>query len=60
MEKFTEETKTTPKTGKKTANPSKVSSTEDPLEEIPDFDGETGEILEEFSFFEGNTTNIKE
>ena len=57
---FAAETKTPPKTAKKTANPDKVASTEYPAEEIPDFDEETGEILEEFSFFEGNTTNIKE
>lgn len=57
---FTEETKTPPKTGKKTANPDELTSTEYPAEEIPNFDEETGEVLEEFSFFEGNTTNIKE
>ena len=57
---FTEETKTTPKTAKKTANPDELTSTEYPEEEIPDFDKETGEVVEEFSFFEGNTTNIKE
>jgi recombination protein RecT len=57
---FTEETKTTPKTAKKTANPDELASTEYPADEIPDFDEETGEVLEEFSFFEGNTTNIKE
>lgn len=57
---FTEETKTHPKTAKKTANPDELASTEYPAEEIPNFDEETGEVLEEFSFFEGNTTNIKE
>lgn len=57
---FTEESKTPPKTAKKTANPDKVVSTEYPADEIPNFDEETGEVLEEFSFFEGNTTNIKE
>lgn len=57
---FTAETKTTPKTGKKTANPDELASTEYPAEEIPNFDEETGEVLEEISFFEGNTTNIKE
>lgn len=57
---FTEETKTTTKTAKKTANPSKVASTEYPEDKIPNFDEETGEVLEELSFFEGNTTNIKE
>lgn len=57
---FTEETKTTPKTARKTANPGKVAPNEYPADEIPNFDEETGEVLEEFSFFEGNTTNIKE
>ena len=57
---FTAETKTTPKTGKKTANPDELASTEHPAKEIPSFDEETGEVLEEFSFFEGNTTNVKE
>ena len=37
-----------------------TTATSYPADEIPDFDGETGEVLEEFSFFEGNTTNIKE
>lgn len=31
-----------------------------PEDEIPDFDQEPGEVLEEISLFEGNTTNIKE
>ena len=57
---FTTETKTTSKTGKKTANPDELVSTEYPAKEIPNFDEETGEVLEELSFFEGNTTNIKE
>lgn len=57
---FTAETKTTPKTGKKTANPDELASTEYPAEEIPDFDEETGEVFEEISLLEGNTTNIKE
>ena len=57
---ITEEAKTPPKTAEKTANPDELVSTEYPAEEIPDFDEETGEVLEEFSFFEGNTTNIKE
>lgn len=60
MENFIEETKTPPKTAKKTANPGRVAPNEYPADEIPDFDEETGEVLEEFSFFEGNTTNIKE
>ena len=57
---FTAETKTTPKTGKKTANPDELASTEYPADEIPDFDEETGEVLEEVSLFEGNTINVKE
>lgn len=57
---FTAETKTPPKTAKKTANPGKVAPNEYPADEIPNFDEETGEVLEEFSLFEGNTTNIKE
>lgn len=57
---FTEETKIPPKTAKKTANPDKVASTEYPADEIPDFDEETGEVLEEISLFEGNTINVKE
>ncbi|PWG36841.1 hypothetical protein, partial [Listeria monocytogenes] len=57
---ITEGTKTTPKTAEKTANPDELASTEYPADEIPDFDQETGEVLEEISFFEGNTTNIKE
>lgn len=57
---FTEGNKTTPKTAGKTANPDELASTEYPADEIPDFDEETGEVLEEISFFEGNTTNIKE
>ena len=51
---------TDPKTAKKTANPDELASTECPADETPDFDEGTGEVLEEFSFFEGNTTNIKE
>ena len=57
---FTADTKTPPKTAEKTANPDELASTEYPADEIPDFDEETGEVLEEISFFEGNTTNIKE
>ena len=57
---FTEETKTTPKMAEKTANPDELASTEYPADEIPGFNEETGEVLEEISFFEGNTTNIKE
>ena len=57
---FTEGTKTTPKMAEKTAIPDELASTEYPADEIPDFNEETGEVLEEISFFEGNTTNIKE
>ncbi len=57
---FTEETQTPPKTGKKTANPDELASAEYPAEEIPNFDEETGEVLEEISLFEGNTINVKE
>ena len=57
---FTAEAKTPPKTAEKTANDGELTSTEYPADEIPDFDEVTGEVLEEISFFEGNTTNIKE
>ena len=57
---YAEETKTTSKMAEKTANPDELASTEYPADEIPDFNEETGEVLEEISFFEGNTTNIKE
>ncbi|CYU81859.1 recombinase RecT [Streptococcus suis] len=57
---FTEETKTPPNTAKKTTNPDELKSTGYPEDEIPDFDQETGEVLEEISLFEGNTTQIKE
>lgn len=57
---FTEETKTPPKTAEKTANPDELISTEYPADKIPDFDEETGEVLEEISLFEGNTINVKE
>lgn len=57
---FTEETQTPPKTAEKTANPDELVSTEYPAEEIPNFDEETSEVLEEISLFEGNTINIKE
>ena len=45
---------------KKTANPDKLVPTEYPNEEIPNFDEEASEVLEEISLFEGNTINIKE
>lgn len=57
---FAEEVKTPSKTAEKTANHGKVAPNEYPADEIPNFDEETGEVLEELSFFEGNTTNIKE
>ena len=57
---FIAETKTAPKTAEKTANPDELASTEYPADEIPNFDEETGEVLEEVSLFEGNTTNVKE
>lgn len=57
---FAEENQTTPKTAEKTPNPDELGSTENPAEEIPNFDEETGEVLEEISLFEGNTTQIKE
>ena len=57
---FTEESEIPPKTAEKTANPDELVSTEYPAEEIPNFDEETGEVVEEISLFEGNTTNIKE
>ena len=57
---FAEGNKTTPKTGKKTAIPDELASTEYPADEIPDFDQETGEVLEEITLLEGNTTNVKE
>ena len=55
-----EEDETGPKTAKKTTNPDELKPTGYPEDEIPDFDQETGEVLEENSLFEGNTTNIKE
>ncbi|HFM9527845.1 TPA: hypothetical protein ACHBPX_000654 [Streptococcus pneumoniae] len=57
---ITEEVKTPSKTAEKTANPDELTSTEYPADEIPDFDEETGEVLEEISLFEGNTINVKE
>lgn len=43
---FTEETKTTPKMAEKTANPDELVSTKYPADEIPDFNEETGEVLD--------------
>ncbi|TWT16434.1 recombinase RecT [Streptococcus sp. sy010] len=40
--------------------PGNISDTSYPADEIPSFEEETGEIVEELSFFEGNTTQIKE
>ena len=57
---FTEGTKTPPKTAEKTTIPDELASTEYPADEIPDFNEETGEVLEEISLFEGNTINVKE
>lgn len=57
---FTEKNQTTPKMGEKTPNADELDSTEYPADEIPNFDEETGEVLEEISLFEGNTTQIKE
>lgn len=37
-----------------------TTDTSYPAEEIPNFDEETGEVHEDISFFEGNTTQIKE
>lgn len=37
-----------------------TTDTSYPEDEIPDFDQEPSEVLEEISLFEGNTTNIKE
>ena len=37
-----------------------TTDTKYPADEIPDFDQETGEVLEEISLFEGNTINVKE
>lgn len=37
-----------------------TTDTSHPTEEIPNFDEETGEVFEEISLLEGNTTNIKE
>lgn len=56
----TEEVKTEVKTGQKKANKSKPASSATESSKFPDFDQETGEILEEISFFEGNTTTVKE
>ena len=37
-----------------------TTDTSYPVEEVPNHDRETGEVLEEISLFEGNTTNVKE
>lgn len=57
---FTEETQTPPKMAEKTTNSDELGSTEYPADDIPNFDQETGEVLEDISLFEGNTTKIKE
>ena len=56
----TEEVETEAKTGQKKANNSKPASSATENSKFPDFDPETGEILEEISFFEGDTTKVKE
>ncbi len=43
---FTDRDETGAKTGKKTANKSTPRNSEYPADDIPDFDAETGEILE--------------
>ena len=44
---FAAEIKTPPKTAEKTANPDELASTEYPAEEIPNFDQETGEVIDQ-------------
>jgi len=56
----TEEVETEAKTGQKKANKSKPASSATENSKFPDFDQETGEILEEISFFDGDTTKVKE
>ena len=56
----TEDVKKEAKTGQKKANNSKQASSATENSKFPDFDPETGEILEEISFFEGDTTKVKE
>jgi recombination protein RecT len=56
----TVETKTEAKTGQKKANKGQLDSSATESSKFPDFDPETGEILEELSFFEGDTTTVKE
>ena len=46
--------------GQKKANKSKPASSATENSKFPDFDQETGEILEEISFFDGDTTKVKE
>lgn len=56
----TDEVKTEAKTAQNKANKSKLASSAAENSKFPDFDPETGEILEEISFFEGDTTTVKE
>ena len=56
----TEEVETEAKTGQKKANNSKPASSATENSKFQDFDPETGEILEEISFFDGDTTKVKE
>lgn len=56
----TEEVKTEAKTAKKSANKSNIEPPSEQHQEHPIFEPETGEILEDISLFEGNTTKIKE
>lgn len=57
---FIEKDETGAEMGENMPNKGIVNSTAYPEDEIPDFDVETGEVLEEISLFEGNTTKIKE
>lgn len=57
---FIDLSETEAKTGEKMGNMSMSRASEYPADEIPDFDEETGEVLEEISLFEGNTTKIKD
>ena len=56
----TEEVKTEAKTAQNKANKSKSDSSSAENSKFTEFDPETGEILEEISFFEGGTTTVKE
>ncbi len=58
--RFIEKDETGAEMGENMPNKGIVNSTAYPEDEIPDFDVETGEVLEEISLFKGNTTKIKE